>query len=230
MNHEYSIEILGQKFSYPTNWYGFGSVVAVCTAIVLIAYTLDADRLRGWTTLAKEYDTQSSDYIAKLENSVNDANVLISNKNKEIARLREIVDKSYSYSKQNLTSSTIDSSNTPVSAVTKSWFQTKEYGSEIYPKTVKVTSASEEATQQYQKSLSAIEESRERFMRVFQALDKPMIGAFPSNGINTKIYPIPAPPTDDKDSGEGWTPPPIPPQEEAPEENGRPTEGYNPEK
>lgn len=46
-----SIEVLGQKFSYPTTWQGAISILVVCLCISFLAYTLDPDKIdsyAGW--------------------------------------------------------------------------------------------------------------------------------------------------------------------------------------
>ncbi|QLE97464.1 hypothetical protein [Neptunomonas phycophila] len=42
---EHSIEILGQKLSYPSNWHGVAAVFIVCSSIVAISYFLDEKRI-----------------------------------------------------------------------------------------------------------------------------------------------------------------------------------------
>jgi len=48
---EHSIEVLGQKFSYPSTWHGTVSILIVCASISFIAYALEPEQINsygGW--------------------------------------------------------------------------------------------------------------------------------------------------------------------------------------
>lgn len=70
---EHSIELLGQKFSYPSTWQGAFSVLVVCAAISFIASTLEPDQIDSYRSL---FDTQSSkqveDSLVNLNEKLND--------------------------------------------------------------------------------------------------------------------------------------------------------------
>ncbi|HCM1282890.1 TPA: hypothetical protein N2899_002258 [Vibrio parahaemolyticus] len=53
-NEVSSIEILGQKFSYPTTWKGVCSIAVVGATICYIAYQMTPERIRALSELLKE--------------------------------------------------------------------------------------------------------------------------------------------------------------------------------
>lgn len=71
---EHSIELLGQKFSYPTTWQGTLSVMAVSAAIAFLGYTLDADQIRSYQGLfagkTEQAYQESLDTVATLNQQI----------------------------------------------------------------------------------------------------------------------------------------------------------------
>ena len=71
---ETSIEILGQKLSYPATWQGTTAIGLVCVCVAFLGYTLDAEELDSYsnlfnTTTQDAYDT-SVDTTAILNEQV----------------------------------------------------------------------------------------------------------------------------------------------------------------
>lgn len=71
---EGTIEILGQKFCYPTTWQGALAVVAVTLCIGFLGYTLDANQIQSYSSLfngkSEEAYNESLDTISKLNQQI----------------------------------------------------------------------------------------------------------------------------------------------------------------
>jgi hypothetical protein len=80
---EYSIEILGQKFSYPTTWQGTASILVVCLALVAIAFIFDGERIKA---IGDVIDSASK---ATIDDALQKANTTITNQANEISQLTE---------------------------------------------------------------------------------------------------------------------------------------------
>lgn len=69
---EYSIEILGQKFSYPSTWQGTFSVLIVCVSIASISITLSPEQIKSFgVALGTEYDQQFEKELVGINEKLN---------------------------------------------------------------------------------------------------------------------------------------------------------------
>ncbi|MDR2208546.1 MAG: hypothetical protein LBE22_06210 [Azoarcus sp.] len=77
-----TIEILGQRFSYPTSWHGTAAVLAVCVSLVVVVFVVKdwatpevLDKLRGIADYSEEQDETTKDLVetvAKLTAQINE--------------------------------------------------------------------------------------------------------------------------------------------------------------
>jgi len=69
-----TIEILGQKFSYPTTWQGTSSVLIICLCVSFLGYTLDAKQIDSYSNLlngtTERAFNESLETIAKLNSDI----------------------------------------------------------------------------------------------------------------------------------------------------------------
>ncbi|WP_017445694.1 hypothetical protein [Gayadomonas joobiniege] len=82
-----SIEVLGQKFCYPTTWQGTLSVFIVCVCIGFLGYVLDADKINSYSSLfngkTEEAYNESIETIAKLNQQIEEMQGTINNLTKK---------------------------------------------------------------------------------------------------------------------------------------------------
>lgn len=79
---EHHIEILGQKFSYPSTWQGAFSILIVCTCIGFLGYTLDSDEITSYSKLfSKE----------KSEGAYNESLATIAELNSQIGGMQKTI-------------------------------------------------------------------------------------------------------------------------------------------
>lgn len=87
---DHSLEILGQKISYPETWQGVSAVVAVCLTVVFIAYILDENRINA---ISKALAENKKQVISAGNKKIANAEELINNQAKEINDLTLAVEK-----------------------------------------------------------------------------------------------------------------------------------------
>lgn len=85
-NH--SIEILGQKLSYPDSWHGVASVFFVCSCIVLLAYVIDEQRIGA---IGDAVANTKSAVNSSTEKTLSEARVTIANQVKEIENMTKAI-------------------------------------------------------------------------------------------------------------------------------------------
>lgn len=74
----YSIEFLGQKFSYPTTWQGAFSVLVVCASLSFLVYKLSPEQIDSIGTLLGRTSDQ------QFENNLVEVNQKLKAHNKEL--------------------------------------------------------------------------------------------------------------------------------------------------
>ncbi len=69
-----TIELMGQKLSYPTTWQGAFTVTMICFCITFLGYTLDANQIKSYSGLfscsSEEAYNESLSTIAKLNSNI----------------------------------------------------------------------------------------------------------------------------------------------------------------
>ena len=85
-NH--SIEILGQKLSYPSSWHGVVSVFFVCSCLVLLAYVIDENRIGA---IGDAVASTRSAVNSSTEKTLSEARVTIANQVKEIENMTKAI-------------------------------------------------------------------------------------------------------------------------------------------
>jgi len=67
-----SIEVLGQKFSYPKTWQGTASVFFICITLAFFAWTLEPEQINSYKGIfASEADKQVEDRLVTLNKKLN---------------------------------------------------------------------------------------------------------------------------------------------------------------
>jgi len=91
-----TIEILGQKFSYPSSWPGAFAILVIGLCIAFVVYSLDEGKINSWSKI----------FNGTNEKAYNDALATIANQHKEIQTLKSTI--SDLTSNTNLSSTDID--------------------------------------------------------------------------------------------------------------------------
>jgi len=81
---EHSIDILGQKFSYPSTWQGVVAVLVICCAVVALAYIFDGERIRA---VGDAVAVANRDALDASKEALEKASITINNQAREIAQL-----------------------------------------------------------------------------------------------------------------------------------------------
>ena len=84
---EHSIELLGQKFSYPTTWQGAFSVLVVCASITILVATLSPEQIKSiGIALGTESDREFESELVAINEKLSEENASLK---EDIFRLTE---------------------------------------------------------------------------------------------------------------------------------------------